>query len=138
MTTYHPFYHIAEIYRLASTLGTHSDAEMFRSDNPAGLLGKLFRLFAADIKGNEIYKLSDHNWQQIEQLLNEARSATTEAGQLTIDQMAAHLAAIVEHKVTIYRWPCGTRCYADQLSDYSWMSDDYEEVDVTVDELAAM
>lgn len=138
MTSYHPFYHIAEIYRLAFTLDVYNDAEMFRRDNPRGLVGQLSRLFSADIKGNLIYKLSDHNHQQIEQLLNEARSATTDVGERTIDLIAAHLAAIVDHQVTIYLWPCGTWCYVDQLNEYGWMSDDYEKVNVTGDELAAM
>lgn len=138
MTSYHPFYHIAEIERLARSMDFHNDAEMFRRGNPAGLWCTLVRLFAQDIRGNEIYKLTDSTRQQIEQQFVAARAATTEVGQQTIDRMEAHLKEIVNHKVTIYRWPCGTWCYACQLNDYSWMSDDYEKLDVTVDELAAM
>ncbi len=116
MTSYHPFYHIAEIYRLAYSMDTYSDAELFRRNNPRGLVGQLFRLFSADIKGNLIYKLSYHNQQQIEQLFDEARSSDIgELGQQVIDLMAAHLAAIVGHQVTVYRWPCGTWCYADGI-----------------------
>lgn len=41
--------------------------------------------------------------------------------------------------LTIYVWPCGTWCWANDIEEYNWMSDDYMTVVVgnaTSDETA--
>ncbi len=35
---------------------------------------------------------------------------------------------------TIVYWPCGTWCHEDEVGEYTWKSDDYEHIEIPMDQ----